>query len=67
MFLGLFFVTKFYFVKSYLYFSLAITWLPQIIYNFLEKNFASIPMINVLIMSFNKLAFPVFLLYYYIK
>jgi hypothetical protein len=60
MFLGLFFVTKFYFVKNYLYFSLVITWLPQIIYNFIEKNFASIPLLNILIMSCNKLAFPVF-------
>ena len=59
MFLGLFFVTKFYFDKTYLLISLSLTWIPQIIHNFNEKNQISFPIFNILIFTLNKLAVPV--------
>lgn len=58
MFVGLFFLTKFYFEKRYIYVSVFLTWTPQIIFNFFSKNYTSMPLINILIMSINKISIP---------
>lgn len=59
IFLSLFMVTKFYFVKSYIFASVAFTWLPQIIFNFTNNNKLSLPLINVILISLNKVLIPV--------
>ena len=59
IFLCLFWVTKFYFVKSYIFFVIFLTWLPQIYYNFSTRNKISLPILNIIIMSLNKISIPV--------
>jgi hypothetical protein len=59
IFLSLFLVTKFYFIKMYILITVSITWLPQIIFNFINNNKTSLPMVCVIIMSLNKIMIPV--------
>ena len=59
IFLSLFLVTKFYFIKSYIFVTVLFTWIPQIIYNSYYNNRTSLPLINVILMSLNKLMIPV--------
>ena len=59
IFLSLFLVTKFYFIKMYILITVSITWLPQIIFNFINYNKNSLPMVCVIIMSLNKIMIPV--------
>jgi hypothetical protein len=59
MFIGLFFLTKFYFEKNYIYISILLTWIPQIIFNYLYNNYTSLPIINIIIISINKVSIPV--------
>ena len=59
IFLSLFLVTKFYFIKLYITITVTFTWIPQIIYNFINNNKTSLPLICVIIMSLNKIMIPV--------
>lgn len=61
IFLSLFLVTKFYFIKYYIFGAVFLTWIPQIIFNITKNNKTSLPLINVILMSLNKLMVPVFL------
>jgi hypothetical protein len=59
IFLSLFLVTKFYFIKMYIFITVITTWLPQIIFNFINNNKTSLPLVCVIIMSLNKIMIPV--------
>ena len=59
IFLCLFWVTKFYFIKSYIFVAILFTWLPQIYFNYSTKNKISLPILNVVLMSLNKISIPV--------
>lgn len=58
MFFSLFYVLKFYFDPPYIYFALIFTWLPQIIFNAIYKNKMSMPLINIVLTSLNKMFIP---------
>jgi len=59
IFVSIFFVLKFLFEKQYLFLAICLTWLPQIVYNVISKNRLSMPMINVILYTLNKLFLPV--------
>ncbi len=49
---------KFYFEKPYILFATILTWIPQIILNAVNKNKISMPIMNILLTSLNKLFLP---------
>lgn len=59
MFISLFFVMKFIFVKQYIFIGICFTWLPQIFFNIVTKNRMSMPLLNVFLYSLNKMFLPV--------
>lgn len=58
MFFSLFYVMKFYFEKPYIFFAVIFTWIPQIIFNMIYKNRMSLPIMNILLTSLNKVFLP---------
>jgi hypothetical protein len=58
LFLSLFFVTKFYFEAPYILAAVIITWIPQIIHNAMYKNNSSMPLIALILITFNKILIP---------
>lgn len=58
MFFSLFYITKFYFSKPYILLGIALTWIPQIIYNALYNNKISMPWIYIIFTSFYRLFIP---------
>lgn len=58
MFFSLFYVMRFYFDKTYIFYALLLTWMPQIIYNAIYKNRMSMPLINIFLNSLNKVLLP---------
>lgn len=60
LFMSIFFVTKFYFVKPYIIGAIAITWIPQIVHNFYNKNQASLPIIVIFTNTLNKVLIPLY-------
>jgi len=60
LFLSLFFVTKFYFEQVYIAIAVVVTWLPQIYYNVYYKNRSSMPVVNIILNTINKLFIPVY-------
>lgn len=61
MFFALFYVMRFYFNKSYIFAAIMLTWLPQILYNFIYNNKRSMPLINIILMSINRVALPIYI------
>jgi len=59
LFLSLFFVTKFYFEKTYIVIAVSLSWIPQIVHNLVKRNNVSMPLYSILMNSINKLIFPV--------
>ena len=57
--ISLFLVLKFYIMSPYIYSIITLTWIPQIIHNIWTNNRVSLPLVNVILMSINKLGFPV--------
>jgi hypothetical protein len=58
MFFSLFYVMKFYFEKKYIFCAICLTWIPQIIFNCITKNRISMPGVNILLTSINKMFLP---------
>lgn len=58
MFFSLFFLTKFYFNKSYAFLGVSLTWIPQIIHNIIYKNKISLPWVYVIFTSIYRLFIP---------
>lgn len=58
MFFSLFYVMKFFFEKPYILIAISGTWIPQIIYNVIYNNRMSMPMINIILFSLNKMFLP---------
>jgi hypothetical protein len=58
MFFSLFYVMKFFFEKPYILIAICGTWIPQIIYNIIYNNRISMPFINIILFSSNKLFIP---------
>jgi hypothetical protein len=59
MFVSLFYVLKFYFDKMWIFAAISVTWLPQIIKNVTSNNRLSMPLINIILFSVNRLVIPV--------
>ena len=59
MFFSLFYVLKFYFDKTWIFVAVSITWIPQILNNIYRKNKLSMPFMNILLISTNRLFLPV--------
>jgi hypothetical protein len=58
MFFSLFYVMKFFFEKPYILIAISGTWIPQIVYNVIYNNRMSMPIINIVLLSLNKLFLP---------
>ncbi len=58
MFFSLFYVMKFFFEKPYIFSAVIFTWVPQIIYNAMYKNKLSMPLMNIILVSLNKIFLP---------
>lgn len=58
MFFSLFYVMKFFFEKPYILVAISGTWIPQIIYNAIYNNRMSMPIVNIVLLSLNKLFLP---------
>jgi hypothetical protein len=60
LFSSFFLVFKFYFEPEYIAIALILTWIPQIFHNAFYNNQAGIPLINILLISLNKLVIPIY-------
>lgn len=55
IFISLFYVRNFYFEKTYIFFAINLTWIPQIVHNAAFKNKLSFPLIYIFATSLNKI------------
>ena len=67
MFFSMFLALKFLFYKHYFFISVLFTWTPQIISNFFTYNRLLMPLINVVLLSINKLVVSVNNKLYYLS
>ena len=60
IFVSLFYVRDFYFDKTYTFFAIGMTWIPQIVHNAVYKNRLSFPLLYIFITTINKIFVPLY-------
>jgi hypothetical protein len=60
MFFSLFYVLRFYFVKKWIFAAITVIWIPQILSNFYYNRRLSLPLMNIFLITLNRLIPPVF-------
>jgi hypothetical protein len=60
MFVSIFYINYFYFDKLWIFISISLMWIPQIIKNTYTNNRTSLPVLSILIITLNRMIIPVY-------